>query len=195
MFRLRAISLLVLGASLYVPATAAEERSAEGILAHTAAAIAPPTSDLEARGPGTIFESAEAAAVDALAYAHREARRARETDRVRGGTIYRSGGGYSYGEIHVARRLNPSRVSHTLGPRDVARFLIYPRVDDRAVNRANERPSRADRRSVSVIDPLHRPLYILHPSLAIRVYRGEGRDLEDVANLRRSTRPLSVAGN
>jgi len=77
----------------------------------------------------------------------------------------------------------------------VARFLIYPRVDDRAVNRANERPSRADRRSVSVIDPLRRPLYILHPSLAIRVYRGEGQDLEEVANLRRPKRSLSVAGN
>jgi hypothetical protein len=52
-----------------------------------------------------------------------------------------------------------------------------------------------DRRGVTANDPLHRPLYILHPSLAIRVYRGEGRDLEEVANLRRSTRPLSVAGN
>ena len=195
MFRLRDISLLVLATSSFVLVAGAEERSAEGIPVHTAAAIAPPTSELEARGPRTIFESAEAAAVDALTYAHREAREARETDRVRGGTIYRAGGGYSYGEIRVAGRVAPHRVSYTLKPGDVARFVTYPRNSNRRANWRNERPSHVDRRGVTANDPLHRPLYILHPSLSIRVYRGEGQDLEEVANLRRSTRPLSVAGN
>jgi hypothetical protein len=39
---------------------------------------------------------------------------------------------------------------------------------------------------VDVIDPVHRPLYILHPSLAIRMYRGKGHELAEVANLRHS---------
>ena len=88
------------------------------------------------------------------------------------------------------------RIAYSLEPRDVARFAIYPRVGDRDVDRANERPSRVDRRGVSAIDPLHRPLYILHPSLAVRVYRGEGRALAEVANLRRPPRALQFfAGN
>jgi len=192
LFRLRVISLLVLAVSAPIPAAYAEGRRAERL---PAAALEAELRGRGARGPGTIFESVEAAAVDALTYAHMEARAARETDRVRGGAIFRAGQGYSYDEIHVAGALRPHRVSHTLGPRDVARFLVYPRVGEHEVNRANERPSSVDRRSVSAIDPLHRPLYILHPSLAIRVYRGEGRDLEDVVKLRRSKRSLFVAGN
>ncbi len=41
--------------------------------------------------------------------------------------------------------------------------------------------------AVSVFDPLHRPLYILHPSLVIREYHGEGHDTAEVADLRHPT--------
>jgi hypothetical protein len=47
---------------------------------------------------------------------------------------------------------------------------------------------------VSVVDPLHRPLYILHPSLAIREYSGEDNETREVANLRRSQRAPLIAG-
>lgn len=194
MFRFRAIALLVFTVSTLAFAACAQGQRPQWPSA-AVATLAPAQSGLEVRGPGTIFESVEAAAIDALIYAHREARTARETDRTRGGTIYRAGRGYSYDEIHVAAPLAAHRVTHTLGPRDVARFLVYPRVGKHEVDRANERPSPADRRFVSAVDPLHRPLYILHPSLAIRVYRGEGRDLEDVVKLRRSKWFLFVAGN
>jgi hypothetical protein len=151
---------------------------------------------LEAQGPGVVFPSIEAAAVDALTYADLSGQAGRDTELMRGGTIYATGGGYSYGEIHVAKPLNAHRVSYTLKPQDVARFAIYPRDRDRDVNRANERPSMRDRRAVSFIDPLHRPLYILHPSLVIREYRGEGHELAEVANLRRPPRvPGLLAGN
>jgi hypothetical protein len=151
---------------------------------------------LEAQGPGTVFPSIEAAAIDALTYAYLSAQALRDTERMRGGTIYATRGGYSYGEVHVAGPLNAHRVSYTLAPGDVARFVIYPRDGDRDVDRGNERPSRADRRAVTFTDPLHRPLYILHPSLAIREYRGEGHDLAEVANLRRPSRlPGFLAGN
>jgi hypothetical protein len=151
---------------------------------------------LNAQGPGTVFPGIEAAAVDALTYAYLQAQAAHDTELMRGGTIYATRGGYSYGEIHVARPLSAHRITYTLKPQDVARFLIYSRVRNHDVNRANERPSRVDRRSVSLTDPLHRPLYILHPSLAIREYRSDGHELVEVANLRRPSRVLRfLAGN
>ena len=149
---------------------------------------------LEARGPGTIFPSIDAAAVDALTYAYLLARAAHDTERMRGGTIHRVDGGYSYGEIQVAGPLLPSRLTHPLKPRDVARFVIYSRTGHHRVDRANERPSKEDRRSVRFVDPLHRPLYILHPSLMIRVYRGEEGEFLDVADLRHREEGLLIAG-
>jgi hypothetical protein len=145
-------------------------------------------AQLEARGPGTVFASIEAAAVDSLTYAYLQAQAAHDTELMRGGTIYATRGGYSYGEIHVARPLSAHRVTFTLKPQDVARFLIYSRDSSHDVNPANERPSRPDRRSVNVIDPLHRPIYILHPSLVIREYRGEDHEIAEVADLRHPTR-------
>ncbi len=150
---------------------------------------------LYAQGPGALFESFEAAAIDALTYAYLQARDAREPGRMRGGTIHPVGDGYSYGEIHLAKPRLPHQISYTFRPQDVARFHVYPRYRDVLANRANERLSRVDRRSVSVIDPLHRPLYVLHPSDAIRAYRGEDPQPVEVANLRRQQRPLLFAGN
>jgi hypothetical protein len=151
---------------------------------------------LAAQGPGTVFPSIEAAAVDALTYAYLSAKTARTAERARGGSIYATRGGYSYDEIRVAGRLAPHRVSYTLKPGDVARFVIYPPDSDRRVNWRNERPSVVDRRGVTFKDPLHRPLYVLHPSLVIREYRGEGQDLTDVADLRRpSSSSGFLAGN
>lgn len=150
---------------------------------------------LRARGPGALFASIEAAAIDALTYAHIKALEARDTARFRGGTIYTVEGGYSYGEIQFAKPLTPHRISYPFGPHDVARFHAYPVYPSALANRANERPSRPDRRSVDFVDPLHRPLYILHPSLAIRVYRGEDFERADVANLRHPERAPLFAGN
>ncbi|HEY5658816.1 MAG TPA: hypothetical protein VIY27_13585 [Myxococcota bacterium] len=153
-------------------------------------------TSLETQGPGAVFPSVETAAVDALTYAYLQARAEGNAELMRAGSIYATRGGYSYGEIHVAKPLAAYRVSYTLEPRDVARFLIYPRDPRHDVNRANERPSMVERRSVTVTDPLHRPLYILHPSLAIREYRGEDHLLTEVANLRRPSRvPRFLAEN
>jgi hypothetical protein len=103
-------------------------------------------------------------------------------------------GGFSYGEIQVAGPLLPSQLQLALKPQDVARFVIYYRTGRREEDRANERPSPADRRFVRFVDSLHRPLYILHPSLVIRVYRGEDAARVDVADLRRPAQALMVAG-
>jgi hypothetical protein len=142
-----------------------------------------------------LFTSVEAAAVDALTYAYLQARESRDTARIRGGTIYPVGDRYSYGEIQLGAPLIPHRISYRFGPHEVARFHAYPVYRDLRANRANERLSREDRRSVSVIDPLHRPLYVLHPSLAIRAYSGEESQRAEVANLHQQEQTPLLAGN
>lgn len=143
-------------------------------------------SKLEARGPGMVFPSIEAAAVDALVYTYLRASDERDTKRMRAGTIYSVDTGYSYGEIHVASSLSllEHQIDYPLKQRDVARFHMYPLVTDHDVNHTNERASQADRRSVNVTDPQHRPLFILHPSLVIREYRGRNYETVEVADLR-----------
>jgi hypothetical protein len=143
---------------------------------------------LEAWGPETVFPSIETAAVDALIYTYLQARDGHDTDRMRAGTIERSGAGYTYREIHVAKPLAQRRIEYLFAPQDVARFHFYPRHTDRDVNRVSERLSPKDWRSVNVIDPLHRPLYVLHPSLAIRAYSGADSEVVEVASLRRPAR-------
>jgi len=141
---------------------------------------------LEVEGPGALFSSIEAAAIDALTYAYLQARNACDSDFMRGGTIHPVGEDqYSYGEIHRANPRSLHKISYILKPGDVARFHLYPVNRDADTNRVNERPSRVDLRSVSAVDPLHRPLYILHPSLAVRAYRGEVSQTAEVATLGR----------
>ncbi len=143
-----------------------------------------PPLELEARGPGSLFDSIEEAAVDALTFSYLQAQAAGELERMRAGTIRRSGAGYTYGEIHVANPRMQRRIEYVISGRDVARFHLYPSHADRDVNRGSERLSARDWRSVNVIDPLHRPLYVLHPSLAIRAYHGADGEALEVANLR-----------
>jgi hypothetical protein len=192
-------AILLVGLALSNPAFAADEdgtRSERRPVQPAAEAVLSDSEQpLRARGPGTLFASVEAAAVDALTYAYLEAHQARDTARIRAGTIYPVGGHYSYGEIRVGNPLTPHRISYRFGPREVARFHVYPMARDVLANRANERISRVDRRSVSAIDPLHRPLFVLHPSLAIRAYRGEGAERAEVANLRQRERAPLFAGN
>jgi hypothetical protein len=104
---------------------------------------------------------------------------------MRGGTIHRVGeGSFSYEDIHRATRSSPHRIRYALKLEDVARFHLYPPDSSASINRLNERPSRSDLRSVAMIDPIHRPLYILHPSMAIRAYRGRADEFVAVATLR-----------
>ena len=82
------------------PATANQPR-----LAVVAAAFEAAPLQLEAEGPGALFTSIDAAAIDALAYAYLQARGACDPEFMRGGTIHPVGEGYySYGEIHRANR-------------------------------------------------------------------------------------------
>ena len=175
-----------------------EETAATASWEHSAVAsatLANAPLQLEAKGPGTLFGSIDAAAIDALTHAYLQAQAACDPEFMRGGTIHPVAGGYySYGETHRAKSGSLPQIRYILKPQDVARFHLYPVNRDTAVNRINEQPSRVDLRSVSAVDPLHRPLYILHPSLSIRAYRGEGAVLVEVASLHRPVRPQLLAG-
>jgi hypothetical protein len=143
-----------------------------------------PPFELEARGPGSVFDSIEAAAVAALTFCYLQARETGDMERMRAGVIERSGAGYTYHEIHTASLVAKRRIEYVFAPQDVARFHVYPPHTNHDINRTSERLSTKDKRSVSVIDPLHRPLYVLHPSLEIRSYSGADREVVEVASLR-----------
>jgi hypothetical protein len=157
-----------------------------------------PLPQLEAAGPGAVFPTIEAAAIDAVTFAHLQ-QRADDGSlrRVRAGTVTRVDGGFTYREVRVASRLQPGRVDFPLGPDDVAHFRTYTWAnhtnDALLLNRVRERPSRDCQRLVDRIDPLHRPAFILTPSLAVRVYRGKDLGLEQVASLRAPQQPALLA--
>ena len=149
---------------------------------------------LAPRGPGFVFQSIEDAAVDALAFSYLDARRSGQRDLMYGGAIVQVGGGFSYREVRTADEESAAQVRIKLGQADVARFHAYPQSEDRRLNRLNERISRKDRRSVDLIDPAHRPLFVLTPKLAVRVYRGAELPVVEVANLRRLDTTSLLAG-
>jgi hypothetical protein len=166
--RLAQLALLVACALLPLPARA-EDCARAGI---------------QASGPGAVFDSVEAAALDALRYAHREATL---TDRqsLRVGVIHRVENGYSYAAAKrsaVSSPWMPHRVRYRLRAIDVARYVIPPRSRQAHINRSNEAPTRKEKRIVDELDPEHRPLYQLTPSLNVVRYHQGGRTTV-VANL------------
>lgn len=137
----------------------------------TVPALAEPTVGQSPEGPGTLFESVDAAAVDALAWAHQVERASRNPRLSRGGTIVAVAGGYTYGELVTARRSAPDKLALQLGTDAVAHFHTYPK-QGRPIDRKNESHSRADRWVVDHSDSRKRPSYILTPSLRVVAYRG-----------------------
>ncbi len=157
-----------------------------------------PSADRVARGPGAVFPSVEAAAIDALTYAHQAGRADGAQPRMRSGTIRPvAGGGYTYAGITEAPRHEPHRVAIQIAPTDVAHFRTYTRQpldgSSAELNRRREQPSRQLERVVDEIDPLHRPGFFLTPSLVVRVYRGEERGVLEIADLRTAPADTLVA--
>ena len=148
---------------------------------------------LRPRGPGAVFETPDAAALDGLWLAYLETR---EIDRMgvqraRGSTVFPVAGGFSYAPLVTATEATPGRVPLALKPADVAHFHTYPRGDAR-LNRINETHSPNDRANVEQRDPLQRTSYILTPSL--RVQRFDAKHGETlVARIDMRTRGLELA--
>jgi Domain of unknown function (DUF4329) len=108
-------------------------------------------------GPGTVFESVEAAAADALTFA---AAHKGDSRREWGGAISRVDGGFSY---EAPTPGSKAGVRLSLGSEHVAWYYTHgPR--DAETDRLNEDVSRRDRQMVDRVDPQHRPLFVLTPS-------------------------------
>jgi hypothetical protein len=130
-----------------------------------------------------VFYSVEAAAMDALAFVHSQRYPAGRPHLI-GGTIARVDGGFSYAapvasKVHSA--LSTPFLQLRLGPDDVASFMVYSRRDDRRIDRENETPSKSAMQIVDELDPRHRPLFLLTPSL--RVVQYEGKQTRSIARL------------
>ena len=142
-----------------------------------------PKAELPHAEPGALFDTIEAAAVDALAHAHHTAGPG-ERGRLLLGTIERVGDAYTYSEpIRSAETVWSSRapvLRFGLRPTDVATYVLHPPSGSARVDRANERPNASERRLVDELDPKERPLYVLTPTR--RVVRYAGQETTEVAS-------------
>ena len=123
---------------------------------------------LASRGPGTIFPTVAAAAVDALHFASVEQRSSRHE---RGGSIVRASGGYTYSE---PTRGGIERLDITLSADAVAWFVARRDVLPSRRTRADERLSLQARRMVDQVDPQGRPVFVMTPGKKILTYN-DGR--------------------
>ena len=124
------------------------------------------------QGPGTLFSTIQEAAVDGLAWSMRDARRDAHTPRLRIGVVRKVEGGYTYDEPGVAPRSRPTRLEYKLGQDAVAHFQHYPTRERGHSARVFESHTAYQRSVVDEIDPLHRPSFLLTPSLRVVEYRG-----------------------
>jgi len=173
---------------------AARARASIGLVALLVACVGAPLSalaedcpraEIRVLGPGAVFDSVEAAALAALSHAHLDATL---TDRrsLRVGVIHRVANGYSYTAAKRSAASSPRMtrsVRYRLRAIDVARYLIPPRSEKVRINRYNEEPTPKEKQIVDELDPAHRPLYQLTPSLNVVRYRQGGRTTV-VANLK-----------
>ncbi|MEM9176775.1 MAG: hypothetical protein AAGC67_16245 [Myxococcota bacterium] len=142
--------------------------------------------------PGTVFDTIEAAAVDALAHAHHTSGPG-DRGRLLLGTIHRVGDGFAYSEPMRSRETVWSSRAPVLRfafkATDVASYVLHPRSGSIRIDRANESPNESERRVVDELDPQARPLFVLTPSR--RIVRYQDRVTTQVAA--RPDRPVVVA--
>jgi hypothetical protein len=140
-------------------------------------------------GPGHVFSSVEAAAMDALAYCYLETRQVISANRrARGGSIFPTDGGFSYDEPAVARDAVGRQLRYRLRPTDVAHYRHYAGPSN-PLGRGSLRglPSKA-RRFVDRRDPISRPFYYLTPERFVSVYGGAEYGEQTLARLERGAR-------
>jgi hypothetical protein len=131
------------------------------------------------------FSTLEAAALEALLQAHRNAGTG-DRGKLRVGKVRRVAGGYVYTAPERASATvwshQPQLIRYRLGTADVATYVVHPRSGNRELDRHNERPNASERRVVDQLDPEGRPLYLLTPTLRVVRYDG-GPELRSVGCL------------
>jgi hypothetical protein len=139
-------------------------------------------------GPGSLFSTIDAAALDAVAWSyHASLEESPRTRRAQAGTIREVAGGFTYDTPSVAPKDDQYRVRYSVGEDAVAHFRMNPKaaIDNDRLERALEHFSARDRDMVDHHDPQHRPIYMLTPSLKIRSYVGKVAGPQVIARLNR----------
>jgi hypothetical protein len=135
------------------------------------------------KGPGAVFPTVEAAALDALHYAtQQQAGSWREL----GGAITRTAGGYSYTAPVTGTE---DGVRLTLRDGDAGWYYTHGARRDAELDRLNEQIAQRDRQMVDRVDPQHRPLFVRTPSGRVLRY-GDGR----LADLTRPAARVAESG-
>ena len=153
-------------------------------LAVGCASLSSPAPGTVVQGPGSVFQTAEAAAVDGLAWCAQDARRDPDRARLRIGVVRQVDGGYTYDTPGAASWAHPRRLDYTLRRDSVAHFQHFSATPDGRRTRHYERHSSHQRNVVDEVDPRHRPSYVLTPTMRVVVYRGDGEEPE-IARLHR----------
>lgn len=139
----------------------------------------------EALGPGTVFSSVEAAVFDALRFVALETH-LRHRGRIRAGTIFRVGDGFSYEEPASSLRTvwsnAPPVVRLKYAKADVASYVVHPRSGRASIDRANEGLRSALRRQIERSGSSTRPLFLLTPKHRVIRY-APGKKAEVISGL------------
>ena len=139
------------------------------------------TVRVEPQGPGAVFASPRAAAMDALAWCFLESReRPLDARRARGGAIKAVAGGFSY-DAPTLERPGTRVLAYPLHSTDVAHFRHVP--VRRWPGHAPDAMDREARRIVSKVDPGERPYFLLTPDRRLRRYDGGGGPAETLARV------------
>ena len=105
-------------------------------------AVAQADREVRPRGPGHVFSTIEAAAIDGLAFAHLQERSASGARVSRGGTVYVVEGGYGYRQLRKARADGGSEAG---GPVDQATTGHKDETDTRSRSRRTRTRTRTRR--------------------------------------------------
>lgn len=144
---------------------------------------------LAPKGPGSVFETLEAAGIDALAYSYLESRQAVSSNRrARGGAIFPVEGGYSYDDPAIAGSRASEPLRYRLRPTDVAHFRHFPSRTMLSRSEPRSSLSRAARLFVEERDPMNRPIFHLTPERFVRVYTGSETAEQTLARVEWGTR-------
>ena len=162
-----------------------------GLAVSPAAALSRSASTVSpvALGPGTVFATIEEAAFDALRFASLE-KAPRYRGRMRAGTIFRVGDGFSYRKPAHSRGTVWSSVAPVVrfkyAEADVASYVVHPRSGRASIDRANEGLRSALSRRIENSDPSGRSLFLLTPKLRVIRY-APGEKAEVLSGLENRT--------
>lgn len=147
------------------------------------------TIEAVALGPGTVFSSIEEAVFDALRFASPE-KDLRYRGRIRAGTIFRVGGGFSYREPAQSRGTVWSTAAPTVRFEytkvDVASYVVHPRSGRTSIDRANEGLRTSLQRRIERSESSTRPLFLLTPKRRVIRY-APGEKAECISGLESRT--------